>query len=151
MPTAHSEIAAPRQLAAIRVITTQAELGAAIIGALDKIWPALRAQAAKTGHNVVIYRGGTDTTLTVDVGVETTATFPAEGEIVTVTTPSGEVATVAHFGDYSELDGAYAALEQWCADNNRAHGVSWEVYGDWEDEPARRRTDIYFLLEPAAG
>jgi hypothetical protein len=28
--------------------------------------------------------------------------------------------------------------------------VSWEVYGDWEDDPAKLRTDIYFLLRPAA-
>jgi hypothetical protein len=26
--------------------------------------------------------------------------------------------------------------------------TDWEVYGDWEDDPARRRTDVYFLLEP---
>ena len=48
------------------------------------------------------------------------------------------------------MDGAYAALTQWCADSKRrTAGVSWEVYGDWEDDPAKRRTDIYFLLQPA--
>jgi effector-binding domain-containing protein len=58
------------------------------------------------------------------------------------------VATVAHFGDYEEMHDAYQALEQWCARNQRARrGVSWEVYGDWEDDPAKRRTDIYFLLQ----
>jgi hypothetical protein len=25
-------------------------------------------------------------------------------------------------------------------------GTNWEVYGDWDDDPARRRTDVYFLL-----
>jgi hypothetical protein len=25
------------------------------------------------------------------------------------------------------------------------------VYGDWDDDPARRRTDVYFLLESAPG
>jgi hypothetical protein len=24
----------------------------------------------------------------------------------------------------------------------------WEVCGDWADDPAPRRTDVYFLLEP---
>ena len=24
--------------------------------------------------------------------------------------------------------------------------MNWEVYGDWDDDPARRRTDAYFLL-----
>jgi hypothetical protein len=25
--------------------------------------------------------------------------------------------------------------------------VNWEVYGDWDDDPPKRRTDVYFLLE----
>jgi hypothetical protein len=29
--------------------------------------------------------------------------------------------------------------------------VNWEVYGDRDDDPARRRTDVYFLLEAVAG
>jgi hypothetical protein len=46
--------------------------------------------------------------------------------------------------------GAYEALDQWCAANGRRQaGVSWEVYGDWDDDPAKRRTDIYKLLSPA--
>lgn len=66
-----------------------------------------------------------------------------------ITTTAGEVATVAHFGEYSAMDGAYAALDQWCSANGRRQaGVSWEVYGDWDDDPAKRRTDIYKLLSP---
>ena len=43
--------------------------------------------------------------------------------------------------------GAYAALAQWCAANGRHQtGTSWEVYGDWADDPEQRRTDIYLLL-----
>ena len=29
--------------------------------------------------------------------------------------------------------------------------TNWEVYGDPAEDPAQTRTDIYFLLEPAAG
>jgi effector-binding domain-containing protein len=62
------------------------------------------------------------------------------------------VATTAHFGDYAQMAGAYAALEQWWTGNGRRPaGVSWEVYGDWDDDPAKVRTDIYFLLRPATG
>ena len=25
-------------------------------------------------------------------------------------------------------------------------GPCWEVYGDWHDDPAKRRTDMYHLL-----
>jgi hypothetical protein len=32
--------------------------------------------------------------------------------------------------------------------NERAepHKLDREVYGDWDDDPANRRTDVYFLL-----
>jgi len=54
-----------------------------------------------------------------------------------------------HWGAYSEMAPAYAALEQWCrAHGRRQAGLSWEVYGDWSDDPAQLRTDSYFLLEP---
>jgi hypothetical protein len=44
---------------------------------------------------------------------------------------------------------AYASLSRWCESHaRRATGVSWEVYGDWEDDPRKRRTDLFYLLEP---
>jgi effector-binding domain-containing protein len=74
------------------------------------------------------------------------------GEIQPVSTPAGEVATTAHFGDYAQMAPAYDALEQWwTGSGRRPAGVSWEVYGDWDDDPAKVRTDIYFLLRPASG
>ena len=66
--------------------------------------------------------------------------------------PFGEVAVAAHYGDYADLAAAYTALEQWCTANGRHQaGTRWEVYGDWDDDPAKRRTDVYFLLQPLAG
>jgi hypothetical protein len=145
-----AERAEPRPLAAILATTTHQQLGADIIRLLDVIWPLLREQAVRTGHNVVVYRGGEGGTLTVDVGVETFTSFAGHGEVRPVLTPSGEVATTAHYGEYSQMAPAYAALERWCTDNGRrSAGVSWEVYGDWDDDPGKRRTDLYFLLEPA--
>jgi effector-binding domain-containing protein len=137
----------PQQLAAIRTTAAQSRLGAAIIAELDKVWPVLRAQGVPTGHNVVIYYGGEPEALQIAVGVQVPEGFTADGEIQPVFTPSGEAATIAHFGDYAEMHGAYQALGEWCASNERARtGVSWEVYGDWDDDPAKRRTDIYVQL-----
>jgi effector-binding domain-containing protein len=142
-----AERADPRQLAAIRAATTHLQLGADIIRLLDKVWPVLREQHVRTGHNVVVYHGGSGRGLTVDVGVEAFTDFDGRGEVRRTSTPSGDVATTAHYGEYSDMAGAYAALEQWCQDSGRrAAGVNWEVYGDWDDDPAKRRTDIYFLL-----
>jgi effector-binding domain-containing protein len=144
-----AERAGSRQIAAVRAEAAQDRLGAEIIRLLNLVWPVLRAQRATTGHNVVIYHGGSNGVLTIDAGVEVPAGFEPDGDVRSCATPSGEVATVAYFGDYSQMAPAYAAIEQWCAANERRPaGVSWEVYGDWADDPAKRRTDIYFLLAP---
>jgi effector-binding domain-containing protein len=141
------ERAAPRILAAARAVTTPQRLSADLIGLLDQVWPLLREQGARTGHNVVIYRAGERGQLTIDAGVEVFSRFAERGGVRRVTTPDGEAAATAHYGDYSAMAGAYAALEQWCAANGRRQaGVNWEVYGDWDDDPGKRRTDIYVLL-----
>jgi effector-binding domain-containing protein len=142
-----TERAAPRTLAAVRATTTQPQLGADIVRLLDKVWPVLRGQGVRTGHNVVVYYPGDLGTLTIDAGVETFTDFAGHGEVRPVQTPSGDVAMTAHYGEYSQMAPAYAALERWCAANGRRPaGVNWEVYGDWDDDPAKRRTDVYFLL-----
>ena len=142
-----TESAAPRTIAAVRAVTTPVRLSTDIIRLLDQVWPVLREQGARTGHNVVIYRRGAGGDLVIDAGVEVPDGFTARGEVRPVDTPAGEAATTAHYGDYAALSGAYGALEHWCAENGRRPaGTNWEVYGDWDDDPARRRTDVYFLL-----
>jgi effector-binding domain-containing protein len=137
------ERAEAQPLAAIRTTSTRPQLSRDIIRLLDRIWPFLREQGVRTRHNVVVYHQGLD----IEVGVETFSDFNENGEIRRSATPAGEVITTAHFGDYSAMAPAYAALDQWCRDHDRPPtGVSWEVYGDWEDDAAKRRTDIYFLL-----
>jgi effector-binding domain-containing protein len=144
------ERVAARPLAAIRAVTTQAKLGAEIIRLLNVVWPALRDQPdAQPGQNAVIYYGAAGGVLTIDVGVEVRGAFVPGGDIQLTATPAGEVATTAHFGDYSDLAGAYEALDQWCTAGDRTRAeVAWEVYGDWAEDPAQRRTDVFFLLEP---
>jgi effector-binding domain-containing protein len=136
----------PRRLAAIHAAVSRQRLGAEIIAVFDRVWPIVRRQGVVTGHNVVIYYAGDLETLTVDVGVEA-AGFSASGDVNNVATPGGEVATTTHFGEYSDLPAAYEVLERWCADNGRRSGLRWEVYGDWDADPAKRQTDVYFLLE----
>ena len=142
-----TELAVPRTLAAARAVTTRARLGKDIIALLDQVWPVLREQGARTGHNVVIYHSSANGELVIDAGVEVPDGFTARDAVRRVDTPAGEVAAATHFGDYADLAGAYGALEQWCTASGRpAAGVRWEVYGDWEEDPAKRQTDVYFLL-----
>ena len=147
-----TEQAAPRRLAAIRSVTTPQDLRQAIGRSLGIIWPAIREQGVRFGHNVFVYHDGEPGTMLVELGVEVFGDFTASGEIRIVHTPSGEVATATYYGDdYTQMAPVYEALGQWCASNGRrAAGVNWEVYGDPAKDPAQTRTDIYFLLEPAA-
>ncbi len=138
------EDALPRQIAAVRGATSHTELPRTILKLLDTVWPVLRAQHVKTGHNVVTYFGGL---AHIEAGVEVFGDFVDVGDVRHSQTPAGPVVTTAHWGDYSEMAGAYAALQRWCAANGRQQtGTSWEVYGDWADDPRQRRTDIYLLL-----
>jgi len=146
-----TELTAPRPLAAVRAVTASGQLGADIIRCLDQVWPLLREQGARTGHNVVVYHPGESGELVIDAGVEVPDGFTGRGAVRRVDTPAGEVAVTAHYGDYAKMSAAYTALEQWCTANGRhPAGTRWEVYGDWDDDPARRRTDVYFLLQPPA-
>jgi effector-binding domain-containing protein len=140
------ERVAPRRLAAIHASVSRQRLGGEIIALYDRVWPIVRRQGVVTGHNVVIYYAGDLDTMTVDVGVEA-AGYSASGDVNSVATPGGEVATTAHFGEYSDLVAAHEVLERWCAARGRRPGLRWEVYGDWDEDPAKRRTDVYFLLE----
>jgi hypothetical protein len=36
----------------------------------------------------------------------------------------------------------------WCKGNNRATaGPSWEISGDWDDDPEKLRMDVFYLLK----
>ena len=143
----HVEQAGPRVLAAVRAVTTPQRLSTDIIRLLDQVWPLLREQGTRTGHNVVIYHPGESGEVTIETGAEVLDGFEERGAVRRVTTPVGEAAVVAHYGEYSAMGGAYAALDQWCAANDRhLAGVNWEVYGDWNDDPAKPRADVYKLL-----
>jgi effector-binding domain-containing protein len=144
-----TEQAGPRSLAAVHATTNGQQLVADMMRGLDMVWPMLREQGVRTGHNVVVYYEGVGGGFDIDAGVEVFTEFADQGEVRHVSTPAGEVATTAHFGEYSDVDGAYTALDDWCAaSGRRVAGIRWEVYGDWADDPALRRTDVYFLLAP---
>ena len=109
------------------------------------VWPVLREQGVVTGHNVVVYR---PPGLSIEAGVEVFGDIVETDNVRRSSTPAGRVATTASWGDYSKIGAAYEALERWCADNGgRPAQTNWEVYGDWEEDPARRRVDVFFLLD----
>ncbi len=98
------------------------ELVTAIKGGLDQVWAYLKANGAKAGHNVVVYRTFEPGPMMVDSGVQVDAPLPGNGTVVPVTTPGGTVVTTVHIGPYNKIGDASSALANsaWCTTTRSA-------------------------------
>ncbi len=138
-----------RHLAVVRRRLKWSELGGNLIPLLDRVYTQVHAgKIIQSGQNVFVYKEGTKDHVTVEVGVEVVGRFEEVEDVVYSSTPSGEVASTLHIGPYSDLGNAYDALIRWCEEHRRAQmNVHWEVYGDWEADPAKLQTQVFFLLQ----
>jgi effector-binding domain-containing protein len=118
--------------------------------ALDQVWAFLRShRSLKAGHNVFVYHhpADRDAPMAIDFGVQVTGPFDGEGEVVATETPAGEVAATLHVGPYDKLGAAHDAIHAWRASSGRSFGgSSWEIYGDWSNDPAKLETEVLYLL-----
>jgi effector-binding domain-containing protein len=108
----------------------------------------LRAHGIKSGgHNVVVYFDEGRPEFRVEIGADVFAPFAGSDGVVCSATPGGRVATTRHIGPYSRLAEAHSALRAWCREARHSFtGVSWEVYGHWNDDPAKLETDVFYQL-----
>lgn len=136
----------PFTIAAVRTSSRREDLSVTIPKASGPIWPFLRSKPeTKPGLNIVVYLDGPKQ---MEVGVQVSAKPEPPTGIVYTQTPAGLAAHGVHIGPYSELGRTYDALHAWIAENKlRMKGPFWEVYGHWNDDPLKLRTDIYFLVE----
>jgi len=139
-----------RPVAGVRAVVRRGRVGQEFGRHLDQVYAAAKAGAVQLdGQNIFIYRGATADELTVDFCVGVKAPFAAVGAVQPLETPTGVAAMTSHVGDYGRLSEAVAAIHAWCRANNRpSAGPSWEVYGHWDPDPAKLRTDVYYLLKP---
>jgi effector-binding domain-containing protein len=139
-----------RQLvAAARQRTTFAAISREIRVLLNDPWAFVRAQPGlwTDGHNVAIYRdmanGGS-----IEVGIQVVRPFEETDLVVCSSTPGGTVARTAHYGPYDQLRAAHEAVTAWCREHGHQTALPfWEIYGDWDDDPAKVRTDVLYLLK----
>jgi effector-binding domain-containing protein len=138
----------PRPIAVVRARMPVADVPRRFAELLGEVYTAARCSGlALDGQNIFVYRGASSE-VDVEFGVGTTGPFTPIGRVVPSETPGGEIATTTHWGEYSGLGGAHHAVVAWCKANARQlTGTSWEVYGHWSDDPATRRTDVYYLLQ----
>ena len=139
-------------LAAVRTTTNRAGLGQAIVSSLDQV-SALQSGRGVTGlgHNVVVYPSFTPGAIEIVAGVQTPAPIHPEGAVIAAESPRGRAATTAYFGPYDQMQPAHEAIHAWLAEQGLHHDVSWELYGDWSDDPAKLRTDIFYRIVEAPG
>ena len=140
------------KLAAVRRQVAIGDVGAAWRPALDKVWEFLRTQPGlhTDGHNVFLYHhpARRDLPMDVDFGVEVVRAFESAGEVFATETPAGEAVVAVHAGAYDRIKETHDAIHAWSAANNRPFaGKSWEIYGDWAEDPAKLETTIMYLLK----
>ena len=138
-----------RQLAVVRDRRKWSELGGQLIHLLDRVYAVVRAgKIIQSGQNVFLFRDGSPDGVTVEVGVEVASPFDDVDGVVCSATPAGEAASTRHVGPYSSLGEAHDAVVRWCKEHGRARAnVSWEVYGDWNEDPAQLETEVFYLLQ----
>ena len=140
-----------RKIAAIRLSVKIGSIGTVWRPALDQVWAFLRTHPGlrTDGHNVFVYHhpASRDAPMDVDFGVEVIRTFEREGDVGPTETPAGEVAMAVHIGGYDELRRTHDAIHAWRAQAARSFaGTSWEIYGDWSDDPSKLETTVCYLL-----
>jgi effector-binding domain-containing protein len=133
-------------IAAVRRRASQQELARVVPEACGEVWQFIRASGIDhTGRHIAVYLDGE---INMEIGAEVARPFPSDGRVICSATPAGTVATTAHIGPYHLLSGAHGAILKWCADHHRAlAGPSWEIYGHWDDDPTKLRTDVFYLLK----
>ena len=143
--------------AVVEVRTTQADLPATIGRSLDLVWAFLRSSDLVTNHNVVVYRGdlAAEGGGLVEVGVQVDRPFDDAGAPDGVRCrelPAATVARAVHVGPYHRMGETHDAIRAWCAEHgHELDGLSWEVYGDWDDDVTKLETDCAWVLRPAGG
>lgn len=139
----------PQVIAAARQRTTFQKIAAEIGTLLAAPWALIAEQPGlrSDGHNVAVYWDDTGEG-SIEVGVQVVRCFEDTAAVVCSETPGGQAAATAHYGDYSRLGPAHQAVRAWCKQNgHKLAGPYWEIYGDWDDDPSRRRTDVVYLLD----
>jgi effector-binding domain-containing protein len=119
--------------------------------ALDLVWAFLRQNPGlrTDGHNIFLYHHPAkgESIMLVDFAVEVTGYFPQSGEVCAAATPAGRVASALHVGPYERMRETHEAIQSWVRENHLSlAGKSWEIYGDWNADPAKLETRIEYLL-----
>lgn len=139
----------PQLTAVVRFRARQDELSRVVPAACGEVWNYIRAnQIPGPGRHIALYLNGE---IDLEVGAEVSQPFQGDGRVMCSQTPAGLVATTTHWGSYDGLHQAHAAICEWCQQNGHSKAmINWEIYGHWDDDPSKVRTDVFYLLDSKA-
>ena len=147
----HSE---PTITAVVRSRVPAKELARFVPAVCGEVWSFIRsAGLPRPGRHMALYLNAQGD---VEVGAEVSELFLGNERVHCSQLPGGRVAATAHFGPYGHLSEAHAAIREWCASHGHlCSGVSWEIYGHWEQswntDSSKIRTDVFYLLRNPKG
>jgi effector-binding domain-containing protein len=152
----HIELTQSKEIptAVVRSRVPARELAQFVPAACGEVWTFVRsAGLPKPGRHLVLYLDGQGS---VEVGAEVSEPFAGNERVHCSQLPAGSVASTVHFGPYRGLSDAHAAIREWCTKHgHRCSGVSWEIYGHWEEswntDASKIRTDVFYLLQDPKG
>jgi len=139
----------PVHTAVIRSRVPSKELAQFVPAACGEVWSFIRlAGLPRPGRHLALYLDGQGS---IEVGAEVSEPFAGNERVHCSQLPEGRVITTVHFGPYGRLSDAHKAIQEWCAQHGHpCSGISWEIYGHWEDSwntnSSKIRTDIFYLL-----
>lgn len=136
----------PQSGAGIEVYARWPDVVSTIRKTFDRLY-APGVLAPGHGHNFILYANETKEGGTLLIGVLDRAPGGVDPDVKVAHVPGGRVITASHVGDYGKMKATYDALHaEVKAKGLRRAPISLEVYGDWSDDPASVRTDLYLYL-----
>lgn len=138
----------PVILALTQAELLRSEISVRIRGMYDITYSWLRsADVRQVGKNYAFYDECTNQNLRVRVGFPVSGLFLDTELVKCIELSAGRAAHVTHVGSYGNLAVTYRVLTDWCLrERLPLSGESWEIYGDWNDEPSKLKTDLYLRL-----
>ncbi len=105
------------------------------------------ALAPGHGHNFILYTHETKEGATLLVGVLDRQPGGADPDVKAAHIPGGRVITATHWGDYANMRSTYEVLHaEVKAKGLKRIWTSLEIYGDWNNDPSKVRTDLYLYI-----
>lgn len=105
------------------------------------------ALAPGHGHNFILYTNETKEGGALLVGVLDRQPGGTDPDVKAAHIPGGRVITATHWGDYANMRSTYDVLHaEVKAKSLKRIWMSLEVYGDWDNDLSKVRTDLYLYL-----